>query len=129
MESGVADGVLDLCQHEIANQRVILGALQEVKADILDQAVKEMLIDVVKVAYMEEKKAKMQTQSAIGEIGDELIEQVVGSSVQALAKNECDHHNAEVDVASSMLSQQVLLAVEGVAHSQIAHLKLQEDVA
>ena len=71
----------------------------------------------------------MQTQSAIGEIGDELIEQVVASSVEALAKNQCDHHNAEVDVASSMLTQQVLLAVEDVAHSQIAHLKLQEDVA
>jgi hypothetical protein len=61
VESGVADAVLDLCQHEMANQKVISGALQEVKADILDQIVKEMLIDVVKVAYMDQKKAKMQT--------------------------------------------------------------------
>ena len=61
MESGVADAVLDLCQHEMANQKVNSGALQEVQADILDQVVKEMLIDVVKVAYMEKKTAKMQT--------------------------------------------------------------------
>jgi hypothetical protein len=111
VDSGVADAVLDLCKHEMANQKVNLGALQAVQVDILDQVVKEMLIDVVKAAYMEKKKAKMQTQSAIGEIGDALIEKVVASSVQALAKSQYNHHNAEVDVASSLLSRQVLLAV------------------
>lgn len=109
VESEVIKAVHEVCEQQLADQKMSEEAVLLVNNSLLDKVLKEALLDVVQTTYMNQKSLRIQQNIAINEIGDQIIETMLTKEVQSMAASKCNQHNASLDIVSSMLEDQVLL--------------------